>query len=195
MSWLNVPHQKQTKAGWCLPACIAMIAAYWQRNLKQAEIARWLGVRGGGAPASRVQRLTEHGFDVTYSTGSLSDLHTCLAHNMPIIVFVRTGELPYWGVDTPHAVIVAGIEGEQVYLFDPAFDTVPVTVNVGDLMLAWSYFDYTYAVLRPSMLQWQQQAAERAARFNVYDEIRSRNINAKPEDVEADIAAVIDDRD
>lgn len=85
MSWLNVPHQKQTKAGWCLPACITMIATYWQQNLKQVEVARWLGVRGGGAPASRIQRLTEHGFDVTYSTGSLSDLHTCLAHNVPVI--------------------------------------------------------------------------------------------------------------
>lgn len=108
---------------------------------------------------------------------------------------MRTGELPYWEVDTPHAVIVAGIEGEQAYLFDPAIDTAPVTVNVGDLMLAWSYFDYTYAVLRPAMLQLQQQVAERAARFSVYDEIRSRNTNAEPEDVEADIAAAIDNRD
>ena len=30
---------------------------------------------------------------------------------------------------------------------------------------------------------------ERAARFSVYDEIRSRNMNAEPGDVEADIAA------
>ncbi len=153
MSWLNVPHQKQTKAGWCLPACIAMMAAYWQQNLTQAEVARRLGVRGGGAPASHVQSLTEHGFNVTYSTGSLSDLYACLAHNVPVIVFVRTSELPYWDVDTPHAVIVAGIEGEQAYLFDPAIDTTPVTVNMGDLMLAWLYFEYTYAVSRPFILQ------------------------------------------
>jgi|GEM_PF-3042550 len=144
-------------------------------------------------PASRVQRLTKYGFDVTYSTGSLSDLHTCLAHNVPVIVFVRTGELPYWDVDTPHAVIVAGTEGEQVYLFDPAIDTAPITVNAGDLMLAWSYFDYTYTFLKPFVLQ--QEVTERAARFKVYDEIRSRNINAKPEDVEADVAAALGDRD
>lgn len=32
---------------------------------------------------------------------------------------------------------------------------------------------------------------ERAARFSIYDEIRSRNINAEPEEVEADVTAAI----
>lgn len=150
MPWLNVPHQKQSDAGWCLPACVAMVAAYWQRSFSQAEIARLLGVRGGGAPASRVQRLANHGFNVTYSTGSLSDLRDWLKHNAPVILFLRTGELPYWDIDTPHAVVLAGAEAEQAYLMDPGIDTGPATVSVGDLMLAWSYFDYTYAVLKPS---------------------------------------------
>ncbi len=30
MPWLNVPHLRQAKTGWCLPACVAMVAAYWQ---------------------------------------------------------------------------------------------------------------------------------------------------------------------
>ncbi len=41
-------------------------------------------------------------------------------------------------------------------------------------------------------LEWRQQAAERAARFRIYDEIRSRNINVEPEEVEADVAAALD---
>jgi len=128
-----------------------MAAAYLHRTLSQAEVVRWLGVRGGGAPASRIRRLIEHGFDVTYSTGSLSDLRAWLAHNVPVILFVRTNELPYWDVDTPHAIMLIGIEGEQVYLLDPAMDNTPVEVSIGDLMLAWSYFDYTYATLRLSI--------------------------------------------
>jgi len=125
-----------------------MVAAYWRRPLSQAEVARWLGVRGGGAPASRIQRLAERGFEVKYTTGSLSDLCVWLSRGAPVIVFVRTCELPYWNVDTPHAVVLVGVEDERAYLFDPAMDAAPVVVSVGDLMLAWSYFDYTYAALK-----------------------------------------------
>jgi len=66
---------------------------------------------------------------------------------VPSILFVRTRELPYWQIDTPHAVVLAGVEGDSVYLFDPAVEAGPVSIPSGDLVLAWSYFDYTYAVL------------------------------------------------
>jgi prevent-host-death family protein len=38
-------------------------------------------------------------------------------------------------------------------------------------------------------LELRRQAGERAARFAVYDEIRARNAEATPEQVEADVAA------
>ena len=69
MPWLNVPHLRQSEAGWCLPACAAMIAAYWQQPLMQGDIARWLDTRGIGAPASRIERLAQRGFDVTSGRG------------------------------------------------------------------------------------------------------------------------------
>jgi hypothetical protein len=56
MSWLNVPHLKQNEIGWCLPACAAMVAAYWHQPLTQEDIARWLGATRIGVPASRIQR-------------------------------------------------------------------------------------------------------------------------------------------
>jgi ABC-type bacteriocin/lantibiotic exporter with double-glycine peptidase domain len=147
MPWLNVPHLRQDDDGWCLPACVAMVAAYWQQPLLQSDVALWLGTQGVGTPASRIQRLAQHGFEVIYRTGSLPELEAWIAKGVPSILFVRTGELPYWQIDTPHAVVLAGVEGDSVYLLDPAVETVPVTVRSGDLVLAWSYFDYTYAVL------------------------------------------------
>jgi ABC-type bacteriocin/lantibiotic exporter with double-glycine peptidase domain len=147
MPWLNVPHLQQSEPGWCLPACVAMVTAYWQQPLLQDDIARWLGARSIGVPASRIQELARHGFEVFSGTGSLAELQTWLAQDVPSILFIRTGELPYWQVDTPHAVVLAGLEGESAYLLDPGVETAPVAVSVGDLMLAWSHFDYTYAVL------------------------------------------------
>ena len=54
MPWLNVPHLQQSEAGWCLPACVAMVAAYWKQPLTQADIARWLDTRGVGTPAMQL---------------------------------------------------------------------------------------------------------------------------------------------
>ena len=125
-----------------------MIAAYWQRPLSQTDLAIWLGTQKIGTPASRIQRLTEHGFDVVYRTGSLADLSTWLSERSPCILFVRTGELSYWTIDTPHAVVLAGLENEQAFLFDPEMDPAPKIVSQEELMLAWSPFDYAFATLR-----------------------------------------------
>jgi hypothetical protein len=67
---------------------------------------------------------------------------------VPAILFVRTGDLPYWNVDTLHAIVLAGIESDRAFVFDPAMEDAPQSVSVDDLMLAWSHFDYTYAVVR-----------------------------------------------
>jgi len=50
-------------------------------------------------------------------------------------------------LDTAHAVVLAGLGGEQAWLFDPAIEEAPVTASVESLMLAWSYFDYAYAAV------------------------------------------------
>jgi ABC-type bacteriocin/lantibiotic exporter with double-glycine peptidase domain len=147
MSWLNVPHLRQSKDGWCLPACVAMVSAYWQQPLLQADVAHWLGASGIGVPASRTQRLAQRGFEIVYRTGSLAELAFWTSRKAPCILFVRTGDLPYWQIDTPHAVVIAGLEADAVFVFDPAVETAPIRVSSGNLMLAWSHFDYTYAVL------------------------------------------------
>ena len=145
--WLPVPHLLQDQPGWCLPACVAMVAAYWEQPLLQADIAHWLSATRVGVPASRIQRLTTRGFDVTYRAGSLAELVTWLEKDVPCILFVRTGELSYWDIDTPHAVVLVGVEDEQAFLLDPAKVQIPAVVPVDELILAWSYFDYTYAIL------------------------------------------------
>lgn len=150
MPWLNVPHLRQFKPGWCLPACVASVAAYWQRPLSQDDIARWVGTTWIGTPSSRIQRLAQHGFEVVYRTGSVVDLEGWLAQQTPCILFLRTSELPYWQVDTPHAVVLAGLEAESARLVDPDYEVAPVAVTVDELLLAWSHSDYTYAVLKPT---------------------------------------------
>lgn len=148
MPWLKVPHLKQTEPAWCLPACIAMVAAYWQEPLYQPDIAQWLGTTAIGTASSRIQKLTQYGFDVIYQTGSLAQLQHWISQKSPCILFIRTGDLSYWQVDTAHAVVLAGFESEKVFLYDPALESAPINTTVDELMLAWSHSDYTYAVLQ-----------------------------------------------
>ena len=149
MPWLNVPHQQQLEVSWCLPACASMISAYWQTPVYQADVARWLGTTGVGTPTSRILRLTRHGFEVVYGEGSLANLSVWLSQQCPPTLFVRTGNLPYWPVDTPHALVLAGIENDTAIVYDPGMPDGPSRTSVGDLMLAWSTFDYSYAMIRP----------------------------------------------
>jgi len=86
MPWLDVPHLQQIEPGWCLPACIAMVAAYWQQPLLQADIADWLDARDIGIPASRIERLTQRGFHVIYRTGSLAELETWISPSIDLCI-------------------------------------------------------------------------------------------------------------
>ena len=148
MQWLNVPHIQQTRPGWCLPACVAMVSAYLEQPLLQDDVALWLNTRGIGTPSSNIQRLTRYGFDVFYGSGSLAAVDQWMLRQLPPILFVRTGDLrPHWKIDTPHAVVIAGNDEESVALFDPGLPFAPTTVKTGNLMLAWSYSDYACAVI------------------------------------------------
>lgn len=148
MPLLDVPHIRQSETGWCLPACVAMVSAWWQQPLTQDDIARWLGTRAIGTPAGKLHRLVKYGFEVTYGPGSLDDLAAWLKRDVPSILFVRTVDLSYWAVDTPHAVVLVGLDEDNAYLLDPDVEVAPVRVTVDELMLAWGHFDYTYAALR-----------------------------------------------
>jgi hypothetical protein len=124
-----------------------MVSAFYGRPEHQGDLARWLGTTEIGTPARNINRLESRGFRVVYQEGSLQFLLDALEHGTPCIIFLRTGELLYWTVDTAHAVILVGLEGEQAYLHDPFFPDAPKVVLIDSLMLAWSSFDYTVATL------------------------------------------------
>lgn len=79
--------------------------------------------------------------------GAVIDLESWLNRQIPSILFVLTGELSYWTINTQHAVVLAGFSGNEAHLFDPAVDAAPMTVPTDELLLAWSHFDYTYAAI------------------------------------------------
>jgi uncharacterized protein YvpB len=65
----------------------------------------------------------------------------------PVIVFVRTGELPYWTYSVDHALVVVGFGDAELYVNDPHFVEAPIAVPQDDFELAWLERDYAYALI------------------------------------------------
>lgn len=146
---LPVSHRKQRQQADCLAACAAMVLEYWRRPVSYARLVALLGIQDFGAPSSNIRHLADLDLSVSFSQGTLAHLEAHLQRGEPCIVFLHTGELPYWTEDTGHAVVVVGLDSDTVYLNDPAFDQAPQRVSHGDFLLAWLDFDYDYAVITP----------------------------------------------
>ncbi len=147
---LTVSHRKQSQQADCLAACAAMVLGYYDLSQPYQRLLSLLEVKPFGAPAPNIQRLTQLGVSVVYEAGSLEELEKQIALNRPCIVFLDTGELPYWPERTSHAVVVIGMDDYDVYVNDPAFKEAPQSISWGDFDLAWLERGYYYAVITPS---------------------------------------------
>lgn len=144
---LPVPHLEQASEGDCLPVCAAMVLAYLQEPVDPVRIARLLDTHEFGTVAPQIRKLADWGYKVTYQSGSLTTLRNLLAADLPPIVFVWTGDLPYWSVNTPHALVVVGMDDENILVNDPSFHEAPQSIPLGDFLLAWAEFDNRYATI------------------------------------------------
>ena len=145
---LPVPHQAQADEGECLAACAAMVLHYIGFSISYEDLLRRLRVQWYGAAASNLLSLESLGIEVLFQHGTLAELSKYLAEDSPVIVFVKTGDLPYWDQNLPHAMVVVGLGEVHVYVNDPAFTSAPIPIPRGDFELAWLERDEFYAVLK-----------------------------------------------
>ena len=148
---LPVSHLKQQGEGDCLAACAAMVLEHLDRAISYRDLLQLLRIRSFGAPAGNIRLLAQLGLDVTYSVTDFNGLTKLLDEGLPVIVFLRTGDLPYWQHAADHAVVITGYDSEtrQVFVNDPYTDEAHIAVAQGDFELAWSERDYHYAIIRP----------------------------------------------
>jgi ABC-type bacteriocin/lantibiotic exporter with double-glycine peptidase domain len=129
-----------------------MVLAYLGDDRSEEQIAHAMGSYWYGTPASRITRLTSLGYKVTYEQTTLEQLRVYLEQQIPCIIFLRTGALPYWDQDVAHAVVLVGLERETVYWHDPELTTGPTSVDHSAFLLAWSDLDhYCATICHPSL--------------------------------------------
>lgn len=132
-----------------MPACVRMVLAFWQHKTNETELASLLGTNYFGTLAPNVRQLEQLDFSVTYESGALSIIKNHLDNKTPCLVFVQTGDLPYWGENTAHVVVAIGMDDTTIFVNDPAFKNAPQAIPIDYFLLAWSEFDYRYAVIQP----------------------------------------------
>ena len=125
-----------------------MILEFLGQTVSEADLAHLLGTQAFGTPAPNLRRLEQIGFSAIYESGTLATLRSHLKSGIPCLVFVRTGNLPYWDEDAAHVLVAIGIDDEAIYVNDPAFDEAPQIALLDHFLLAWSEFDHRYAVIR-----------------------------------------------
>ncbi len=121
---LDVPFVKQ-ETNACGPASVAMVMQYWiaQRGgdgngaADAEQIARAVGASGGHAAlaSSLTRYLAAHGFRAFAFSGDWNALRAHLEKGRPLIVAVRPA-----GGSRLHYLVVAGFDGGDVLLNDPA---------------------------------------------------------------------------
>jgi uncharacterized protein YvpB len=126
-----------------------MVLDHLGLTLSYPDLLQLLRIRSYGAPASNIRLVAQLGLNVTYSVTDLSGLLQLLEQSLPVVVFLRTSDLPYWNYSTDHAVVVVGYDSEtrQLFLNDPYADEANIAVSQGDFELAWSERDYHFATI------------------------------------------------
>jgi ABC-type bacteriocin/lantibiotic exporter with double-glycine peptidase domain len=152
----GLSHRRQEAEADCLVACVAMVLEYLAVPVQYPRLRRMLGTTEAGTPFHHVDRLREQGFFVERGQGDTETLWSHLTTGLPVIVAVRTDDLPYWlnRTDIPdeekatdHAVVVVGLDEQRVYANDPDFEQAPQVIDLDEFLLAWVERDYEYVVI------------------------------------------------
>jgi ABC-type bacteriocin/lantibiotic exporter with double-glycine peptidase domain len=144
----HIPQHKQSRPGACLPACARMVLAYLGDERDEESIAHLLEAEWYGVPASRIIRLSAWGYHITYEQSTLEQLRQLITQQIPVIIFLRTGALPDWNEDVPHAIVLVGLTDDSAHIHDPVSDSGPTPVDLNAFLLAWSDMDYTCATIQ-----------------------------------------------
>jgi len=127
-----------------------MVLSYHGFAVEYDQLLTLLRIGPGGAPFRHLHYLEQLGVTVTIQQGSFPQIQSHIINGHPPILFVDTGELPYWPTKTNHAMVISGFDDSSIFLHDPAFDHFPIAVNRQEFDLAWLSMDEWYAMIRPT---------------------------------------------
>ena len=140
---------QQRHEGDCLIACCKQVLDYL--GISRSEDWLWQQLRSGEVtPFPQIEKLADAlGLAINVARwGRLEDLAPYLEAGLPVIVAVDIDDLAYWPHMGNHAVVVVGFNDESVFVNDPSSLDSAQEIDREEFMVAWSYRDFQYAVIR-----------------------------------------------
>jgi hypothetical protein len=110
-----------------------MALAHLGHAIDYPQLLKLLKIKPYGAPAGNIRLLEDLGLTVVYSKTDLVGLEAMLQEGHPVIVFVRTGELPYWTYSTDHALLIVGYDKGYYTSMTPIAPRHPLLCPVATL--------------------------------------------------------------
>lgn len=140
---LAVSHFRQQYPHTCVPACVRMVLAYLGKEHDEEAMAQAFGTVPvwGTRPEDVVTGLEKLDYHALwFENATLDRLLELLDHGWPVIVFLRAADLPH-GRAGLHAVVMIGMEEDQIIYLDPALDREQ-TMELRAFLDAWSALGY-----------------------------------------------------
>lgn len=150
MRWQRITHHQQQYKSDCLAACAAMVLQHIGYDVSYKKLCKRLKIGSAGTPFSHLRYLEKWGIAVQLKQETIDGLKRYCEQGVTPIVFVRTGELPYWDENVSHALVVVAVDQKHIYVHDPSFADAPKPIPIGDFDLAWLGMNDKVAILSRS---------------------------------------------
>ena len=136
-------HYPQESEYGCIPASIRMVFSAFEVALgerySELDLIHLLGTSQRGSLWENLTRISQLGFQVEVVSSNLSELFAYLqAKKKPVIVVVYAQYIPYLNSDSLHAVVVVGLDSQNIYFNDPLRKECPMILSNDEFQRAWS---------------------------------------------------------
>lgn len=147
---IQVAHFLQEGAKSCIPASVRMVLQHLGIEYSELELVKILesGIQGTSIFNIELLPVTDLGLKVWTGEMLPETLKEHLEDEIPVIVVVLTGDLPYREDDNPHTPVVVGCDDKSVYINDAKVQEAPVSVPWENFLTAWEDFGNFAAVIQ-----------------------------------------------
>jgi ATP-binding cassette, subfamily C, bacteriocin exporter len=119
------PYFRQAHPFSCVPACLKMVLASYNREISETELrSRCDCDETGTTPSNTIKAAIEYGFSAYQAELIIKELQDLVSQNITPIVFIRASEGNY-----SHAVVVYKILKEKIFVLDPEIGEREIDIN------------------------------------------------------------------
>jgi len=139
-SRLSVRLKRQLHDYDCLPACLYMVLGFLGSSVKYKELLRLCKTnRYGTTLVEAAEALERLRFSASVMNLGLSDLTKYVKGGMPVIAFVDAYYFPWVKMHCGHAMVVVGVDEENLVILDPIVGEKKCPFSV--FLSAWRLFN------------------------------------------------------